>query len=97
MKGWIIEAAIKRFGPSAIRGGVLALVGLLAAYQGVLQTFGVFYDEAAKTITIHLGTLESALIVLAISSTAGLIKVLNHEGTKVLPKKVSPESTPPAA
>jgi hypothetical protein len=96
MKQWLIETIVKKFGPSAIRAGVVALLTGLTAYAGVLTQYGVIVDKVARTITIHFDTLEAAVLVLVMALIGGTVKVANTEVKKALPEKNSPpDSTPP--
>ena len=52
LKGWLINVAIKKFGPSAVRGAILGLGGFLAAKEGLLSTFGIVYDKASHILTV---------------------------------------------
>lgn len=92
MKTWLIEVAIKRMGPSAIRGAILAVSGFLVAKAGVLSGYGVNYDEATKTISVNLAHIESILTVLVASGgLAGLIKGMNYHAKEIVKKPQATE------
>jgi hypothetical protein len=96
MKQWLIETIVKKFGPSAIRAGIVALLTWATAYSGVLEQYGVVIDKVAHTATIHFDTLGAAILVLVMMILGGSVKVANTEVKKVLPEKsAAPESTPP--
>lgn len=94
LKGWLINVAIKKFGPSAIRGAILGLGGWLAAKEGLLSTFGIIYDKATHILTINLDTLSVIGVAALPAIGAGVIKVLNHEGGEAVKKVIPPPATP---
>lgn len=59
-------------GPSAIRAGMAALVGLLIAHAEWLAKLGIVYDQATNTVLFHLTTLS----VWAGTAGIGLIAAL---------------------
>jgi hypothetical protein len=95
MKDWLIQVGIKKFGPSAIRAAVAAFIAFVVANRGMLESFGVFYDDVTNILTIHLNTATSGIILFTMASIGGLVKVLNHPKEIVAPKKqeepVAPE------
>ncbi len=93
MKDWLIQTALKKFGPSALRAGVVALLTALTAYSGVLEKWGVIVDKVARTITIHFDTLEVVVLGLVMAAIGGIVKVAQPE-KPVMPKI---KDTPPAA
>lgn len=89
MKTWLLEVAIKRMGPSAVRGIVLAIGGFFVAKAGVLSGYGINYDETTRTISVNLAHLESVLTVLVASGgLAGIIKGLNYHANQMVKKPV---------
>ena len=94
LKGWLINVAIKKFGPSAVRGAILGLGGWVAAKEGLLAPLGIIYDAATHILTINLDTLSIWAVAGLPALGAGVIKVLNHEGNVVV-KKVLPPPPPP--
>lgn len=93
LKVWFIEIAIKKFGPSAVRGAVLGLGSWVAAKEGLLAPVGIIYDTATHILTINLDTLSIWAVAGLPAIGAGLIKVLNHKGNEVV-KKVLPLPPP---
>lgn len=90
MKGWLLEVLIKKFGPSAIRGGILGLSGLLVAKHELLSPLGIIYDTATNILTINFDHLSMWAMAILPALGAGLIKILNHhvdEAAKPLLKK----------
>lgn len=80
IKSWIIET----WGPSAIRGAVLGIGGILIAHAAVMAKFGVFYDAATHIVTIHLTTLSDFIIPIAVGIVAGFIKTGHVTLTKTI-------------
>lgn len=92
-KNWVVQILIKKFGPSAVRGAILGLVGWVAAKEGLLTPLGIIYDTATHILTINLDTLSIWAVAGLPALGAGVIKVLNHEGNVVV-KKVLPPPPP---
>lgn len=88
MKNYLLEVLLKKAGPSALRGAIGVVTVWLASNADLLKGLGFVYDDAAKTLTLNFGTLETWITTVGIFAlTAGLVKVFNHEGEKLLPKK----------
>lgn len=83
LKGWLINVAIKKFGPSAVRGAILGLGGWVAAKEGLLAPLGIIYDAATHILTINLDTLSIWAVAGLPAIGAGIIKVLNHHADEV--------------
>ena len=97
LKNWFVEVGIKKFGPSAIRGGIGIVSAYMLAHAGAFEKLGIFYDQAAQTITVHLSALQDGLDVALLASIAGLIKVLNYHGGQVVDALKSAPPAPPTA
>lgn len=93
VKLWISEVLIKKMGPSAVRGAILALTTFLIAHQNMLGNWGVIYDSAHQTITLNLDKLSIALVLGLPAVIAAIIKLANHQ-TNQLKIPVPP---PPAS
>lgn len=91
LKGWLINVAIKKFGPSAVRGAILGLGGFLAAKEGLLSTFGIVYDKASHILTVNLDALSLIAVAGLPALGAGVIKVLNHHTDEAVKAVVNPE------
>lgn len=87
LKGWILEVAVKKMGPSAIRGGILGISGWLLTRNNFLEPFGILSDAQAHVTIINWDKLNIALIALLPAVLAAVIKLLNHQGQELLPKK----------
>lgn len=102
LKEWLIEVAVKKMAPSAIRGAILGIFSWVLAKQGALAAFGIVADQASHTITIHLDQLSMFLIAGLPAALAAGIKMVNHHADEVVlpviaPSVVTPKppSTPP--
>ena len=62
IKLWLINVGLKQMGPSLIRAALAFVIGIVAAHQGLLSTFGVVYDASGKTLTLHIDTLQTWLL-----------------------------------
>lgn len=93
VKGWLIDIAIKKFGPSAIRGAVLGIAGFFAARHEILEPLGIMFDAATNILTVDFNKVSVWAIAALPAIGAGVIKVLNHEGN-VVAKKVLPVNKP---
>lgn len=91
MKNWLIEIALKKMGPSAIRAGILAVAGFIAAKAELFSQLGIVYDAATRIITINLDQLNAgaALLLIGTAGAGGaLIKLLNHQSTVAVKKMI---------
>lgn len=70
LKAWLVET----WGPSAIRGAVLGLFGILIAHTEILSKFGIVSDAAAQTTTIHWKVASNVIVPIVIAVLAGFIK-----------------------
>lgn len=62
LKLWLVNVGLQKMAPSLIRAALAWVLMMLAAHAGALSVFGVVYDKAAQTITLHLDTLQTYLI-----------------------------------
>lgn len=86
-----MDVAIKKFGPSAIRGAILGLCGLLAARSEILAPMGIIYDQATRVLTVHFDQVSLWAMLLLPAVGAGAIKVLNHHSKEVVKTIVAKE------
>jgi len=82
MKDWLTNVMLQKFGPSAVRGGILGVVGWLAAKSGALAHWGV-------TIQGHIVSVDGDKVSMAVIAglpalAAGLIKVVQHHATATI-------------
>ena len=87
IKLWIINVGIKKLGPSFIRAALAWVIALVAAHQGILATFGIIYDKAANTLTLHLGTLEGWLLGAGLGVITAALAAAQHHTEAVITKK----------
>lgn len=78
LKEWFIEVAVKKMGPSLIKGAIAALVGIMMAHQGVLDALGISYDKAGNTIDINLTTFSVWAVALLSGGATALFTALQH-------------------
>ena len=78
LKEWIIEVAVKKMGPSLVKGAIAALVGLMLAHQGVLDALGISYDKVGNTIDINLTTFSIWAVTLLTGGFTALFTALQH-------------------
>lgn len=86
IKEWFIEVAVKKMGPSAIRGAILGLAGWLVTKEGLLTPLGILYDQATHIITINLDMVSLWAIAGLPAIGGAVIKMLNHQGNVVVEK-----------
>lgn len=95
LKQWAIEVAIKKMGPSAIRGAILGIFSWVLAKQGTLSAFGIVADQATHTITIYLDQLSMFLIAGLPAVLAAGIKMVNHHADEVVLPVIAPSIVTP--
>lgn len=84
LKVWFLQVAVKQLGPSAIRAAVLGVASWFIAKEGLLASYGIVSDAAAKTTTIHWTQVSDALIVGLPALIAVIIKLTQHTTTAVV-------------
>lgn len=84
IKLWLIGVAAKKMGPSAIRAIILALTTWMIAHDGLLNSFGVVYDQTLHTITIYLDKVNMALVLGLPAVIAALIKMFDHHAVETV-------------
>lgn len=97
MKDWLIEAGLKTFGPSAIRGAVLGISGWLLVRSDMLDKFGIVSDAAQHITTIHWDKLSMAAIAALPAILAGAIKLMQYHGTQAVQAVTQPKGETPNA
>lgn len=90
-KEWLLEVAVKKMGPSAVRGAILGVSGWLIAKQGLLSAYGVLSDSTAHTTTIYWDKLNMALVLALPAGLGAVIKMLNHQGNEIISKSADPK------
>ena len=78
IKLYVTEVLIKKLGPSALRGAILALTTFLIAHADMLGNWGVIYDGSAHTITLNLDKLSIALVLGLPALIAAVLKLISH-------------------
>lgn len=78
LKEWIIEVGVKKMGPSLVKGAIAALVGIIAAHQGLLDAIGVSYDAPGRTIDINLDKLTIWLVAGGTGLITAIFTALQH-------------------
>lgn len=92
LKTWVIEVAFKKLGPTAAAAGISALFGLLAAHQGLLETWGITFgtwplswasgqQPSGHIILIELDTISTAAIALLAAGVSALLAAAAHHTT----------------
>ena len=69
IKAWVVDT----WGPSALRGGVLGICGMLIAHTTLLSKFGIVTDAVTNTTTIHWTKLSDAAVPIIVAVIAGFI------------------------
>jgi hypothetical protein len=83
-KTWMVEVGWKKIAPSLIKGAMAALVGLIAAHQGILAHLGITYDPNGHTIDLDLDTLSGYMVVAGTALlTAFFTAVQHHTGAAI--------------
>lgn len=78
IKSWVINVAIRKMGPSAIRAALAAFVAILVAHAGLLEKFGVVYDQATNTLMLHLSALQEWADVSGLGLIAAAFMAAQH-------------------
>lgn len=65
-------------GPSLIKGALAALVGLIAAHQGILSHIGITYDPSGHTIDLDLDTLSGYVMVAGGGLLTAFFTAMQH-------------------
>lgn len=81
VKLWLTNVALKKMGPSLIRAAVAWVVAMVAAHAGMLATFGVIYDQAAHTVTLHIDTLQAWLLGGGLGLVTAFLAAAQHHAT----------------
>jgi hypothetical protein len=77
-KTWLVEVGWKKIAPSLIKGALAALVGLIAAHQGILAHMGITYDPVGHTIDLDLDTLSGYVMVAGGGLLTALLTAMQH-------------------
>ena len=87
LKTWLVEVALKKVGPTATAAGISALFGLLAAHQGLLETWGITFgtwplqwatQPSGHVIVIELDTISTGLIALLVAGASAFFAASQH-------------------
>lgn len=89
IKKWAIEIAIKKFGPSAVRGAILGISGFVAAKHELLAPLGIIYDAATHILTVNFDKLSLWAVAGLPAVGAGVIKIMNHHVDQAVKPLVS--------
>jgi len=86
-KTWLIEVAIKKMGPSLIKGAIAAGVGVMAAHQGLLNSLGITWDGSGHVIQIDTDILSSWLLVAGSGSIMAFLTAIQHHTVAAVVEK----------
>jgi hypothetical protein len=84
---YLVEVGLKKIGPAALGSAVAALLALLAAHQGVLQSWGITvgdfssfsnFHPTGQCILIELDTVSTALLAVITTVVGGLLAAAQH-------------------
>lgn len=78
IKSWLLEVALKKMAPSAVRAILAVGLGFIAAHSGILEKIGVVYDKAANDLILHLTTTTEFLVALGVGSATALLSAGQH-------------------
>lgn len=84
IKLWLINVGLKKMGPSLIRAALAFFVGIMAAHAGILATLGVVYDATAKTVTLHIDTLQTWLLGGGLGLITAALTAAQHHTTAAI-------------
>lgn len=100
IKIWLVQVGIKKLGPSAIRAAIAGLVALLVAHANMLKDFGIVYDDALKTVTLHLNELSVWLSVTGLGLVTAFLRAGQHQVEAIVkgtPKSGDVREEPPVS
>ena len=92
IKQFLIEVAVKKMGPSAIRGACLGLIGWLAMKNNLVP--GVHTDAVSHVTTIAWDQVSGWLIAGIPAGLAAVIKLVNHSAASVITTSGTTPATP---
>lgn len=78
IKLWFINIGLKQMGPSLIRAAVAFVVATVAAHTGALAHFGVIYDKASNTLTLHINALQDWMLGGGLGLIAAFLTAAQH-------------------
>lgn len=78
LKTWLVEVGYKKLAPALIKGALAALVGLIAAHQGMLQVIGIVYDKAGNCLVIDLDKFANWMFVASSGGIMSLLTIIQH-------------------
>lgn len=98
LKTYLIEVGLKRLGPSFVKGAIAALVGFLAAHQGILETWGVTLgnwplawpagqEPSGRVILIELDTLSATAMIVFTGLAMTFLTAMQHHTTAAIKGK----------
>lgn len=87
LKTYCVEVVLRKLGPSAIRAAIAGFIALLAAHQNMLTQFGIVYDDALKTVTLHLDSLTTWLSVGGLGLITAFLRAGQHHAEATITGK----------
>lgn len=84
LKTWLVEVGFKKIAPSLIKGALAALVGLIAAHQGVLSHMGITYDPVGHDINLDLDTFSGYVMVAGGGLLTAIFTAMQHHTVAVV-------------
>src|SRR5579871_566522 len=92
---YLVNVGLKRVGPVATGALVASLLALMAAHQGLLESWGITYgtwplawpagqNPTGPVILIELDTVSSAALALLSSLVAAAVTMVGHQVTQTL-------------
>lgn len=90
LKTWLVEVGYKKLAPSLIKGALAALVGLIAAHQGMLEVIGIVYDKVGNCLVIDLDKFANWMFVISSGGIEAIMTALQHHTVAAV--KQAPQS-----
>lgn len=87
LKTWLIRVGLQKMGPSAIRAAIAGFAGLLIAKAGLLEQYGVVYDQATHVLSLHLDKLQAWLTVSGLGLITAIFAATQHHAVATVEGK----------